>query len=193
MSRLQLSFVSAYNERVQPLMDGTIQPEGVELLPTYSDPSETFWRQLKFQEFEISEMSLSSYLIARSRGMDFIAIPVFPSRRFFHAELSYHVDSGIKQASDVTGHRIGVGEYQQTASLWVRGTLDHDFGVSQYKVDWWMERTDELSHGGATGFAPPNGSLRCFFARTNSLAVATFTSGSAAASAPAGSAPNGTD
>ena len=83
MPRLSLSFVSAYNERVQPLMDGSIQAEGVELIPTYSDPSETFWRQLKFHEFEISEMSLSSYLIARSRGMDFIAIPVFPARRFF--------------------------------------------------------------------------------------------------------------
>jgi 4,5-dihydroxyphthalate decarboxylase len=138
-------------------MDGSIEPEGVELIPTYSDPSETFWRQLKFQEFEISEMSLSSYLIARSRGMDFVAIPVFPSRRFMHAELSYHVDSGIRQASDVVGKRIGVGEYQQTASLWVRGTLEHDFGVSQYKVDWYMERTEELSHGGATGFTPPQG------------------------------------
>jgi len=157
MPRVRLSFVSARNERVQPLMDGSIQPEGVELIPTYSDPSETFWRQLKFQEFEISEMSLSSYLIARSRGMDFVAIPVFPSRRFMHAELSYHVDSGIRQASDVTGKRIGVGEYQQTASLWVRGTLEHDFGVSQYKVDWYMERTEELSHGGATGFTPPQG------------------------------------
>ena len=157
MPRLRLSFVSAFNERVQPLMDGSIQPEGVELVPTYSDPSETFWRQLKFQEFEISEMSLSSYLIAKSRGMDFVAIPVFPSRRFMHAELSYHVDSGIRQPSDVVGKRIGVGEYQQTASLWVRGTLEHDFGVSQYKVDWYMERTDELSHGGATGFSPPKG------------------------------------
>src|SRR5215813_15146619 len=155
MAKLRLSFVSARNERAQPLMDGSIQPEGVELIPTYSDPSETFWRQLKFQEFEISEMSLSSYLIARSRGMDFVAIPVFPSRRFMHAELSYHVDSGIRQASDVVGKRIGVGEYQQTASLWVRGTLEHDFGVSQYKVDWYMERTEELSHGGATGFTPP--------------------------------------
>ena len=63
----------------------------------------------------------------------------------------------FKQPSDVTGKRIGVGEYQQTASLWVRGTLEHDFGVSQYKVDWYMERTDELSHGGATGFTPPKG------------------------------------
>lgn len=138
-------------------MDGTIQPEGVELIPTYSDPSETFWRQLKFQEFEISEMSLSSYLIARSRGMDMIAIPVFPSRRFMHTQLSYHVDSGIKEASDLVGKRIGVGEYQQTASLWTRGILEHDFGVSQYKAHWYMERSEELSHGGATGFTPPKG------------------------------------
>ena len=60
MAKLSLSFISAFNERVQPLMDGTIQPEGLELIPTYSHPGETFWRQLKFQEFEISEMSLSS-------------------------------------------------------------------------------------------------------------------------------------
>ena len=80
-----------------------------------------------------------------------------PSRSFFHAEQSYHVDSGIKQPGDLIGKRIGVGEYQQTAALWARGVLEHDFGVSQYKVDWYMERTDELSHGGATGFAPPQG------------------------------------
>jgi 4,5-dihydroxyphthalate decarboxylase len=86
-----------------------------------------------------------------------IALPVFPSRRFFHAEQSYHVDSGIKEPSDLNGKRIGVGEYQQTAALWARGILEHDFGVSQYKVRWYMERTEELSHGGATGFTPPPG------------------------------------
>src|ERR671923_1720142 len=118
MPKLKLSLVSAFNERVQPLLDGTVEPEGVELIPTYSDPSETFWRQLKFQEFEISEMSLSSYLIAKSQGMDMIAIPAFPARRFMHAQLSYHVDAGIKQPGDLVGKRIGVGEYQQTASLW---------------------------------------------------------------------------
>ncbi len=157
MGRIKLSFISGVNERIKPLMDGTIRPEGVELIPTYSDPSETFWRQLKFQEFEISEMSLSSYLIAKSRGMDMIAIPVFPSRRFMHTQLSYHMDSGIKEPDDLMGKRIGVGEYQQTASLWTRGILEHDLGVSQYKVHWYMERIEELSHGGATGFTPPNG------------------------------------
>jgi 4,5-dihydroxyphthalate decarboxylase len=157
MPELIISFISNFNERVEPLMNGTIKADGVEIIPTYSHPSETFWRQLKFHEFEVAEMSMSSYLIARSRGVDMIALPVFPSRRFFHAEQSYHVDSGIKEPSDIVGKRIGVGEYQQTAALWTRGVLEHDFGVSQYKVDWYMERTDELSHGGATGFTPPPG------------------------------------
>lgn len=156
-AKLRLSFISAVNEKVQPIIDGSVPIEGIELIWTYSDPSETFWRQLNFEEFEVCEMSLSSYLIAKSNGMDMIALPVFPSRRFMHAQLSYHVDSGIKGPEDIVGKRIGVGEYQQTASLWVRGILEHDFGVSQYKVDWYMERSEELSHGGATGFTPPEG------------------------------------
>ena len=102
-------------------------------------------------------MSLSSYLIGKSRGMDMIAIPAFPARRFMQNQLSYNVDSGIKEPGDIVGKRIGVGEYQQTASLWVRGILEHDFGVSQYKVHWYMERSEALSHGGATGFRPPEG------------------------------------
>jgi 4,5-dihydroxyphthalate decarboxylase len=157
MSKLTLGFVTGKNERVEPLFDGRVSVEGVELVGTHSDPSETFWRQLNFQEFEVAEMSLSSYLIARSRGIDMIAIPVFPSRRFMHMELFYHVDSGIKQPGDLVGKRIGVGEYQQTAALWMRGILEHDFGVSQYKVHWYMERSEVFSHGGATGFSPPEG------------------------------------
>ena len=157
MAKLTLSFVSAYNERVEPLMDGTIQAEGIEIVPTYSHPGETFWRQLKFQEFDVAEMSLSSYLIARSRGAEMVALPVFPSRRLFHTELSLHADAGIKQPADLAGKRLGVAEYQQTAALWARGILEHDFGVSQYKIHWYMERTEELSHGGATGFTPPAG------------------------------------
>ena len=157
MPKLQLSFISAFNERVDPLMKGVVQAEGIEIVPTYSHPSETFWRQLKYQEFQVGEMSMSSYLIARERGFDMIALPVFPSRRLFHTEISYHVDSGIKKPEDIAGKRFGVGEYQQTAALWQRGILEHDFGVSQHKVHWYMERTEELSHGGQTGFTPAPG------------------------------------
>jgi 4,5-dihydroxyphthalate decarboxylase len=157
MSRLTLAFISAFNERVEPLMDGTIALDGIDLISTYSHPAETFWRQLKFHEFELAEMSMSSYLIARSQGADMIALPVFPSRRLFQTELSYHVDSGIRHPENLAGKRLGVAEYQQTAALWIRGILDHDFGVSQYKIHWYMERSEEMSHGAATGFKPPAG------------------------------------
>ena len=116
MEQLTLGFISAFNERVEPLMNGTIEVEGVELIPTYSHPAETFWRQLKFGEFEVAEMSMSSFLIARSQGADMIALPAFPSRRLFQTELSYHVDSGIAKPQDLVGKRLGVAEYQQTAA-----------------------------------------------------------------------------
>jgi 4,5-dihydroxyphthalate decarboxylase len=154
---MRLSFVTNRHERVEPLCDGTVPIEGVELVTTYSDPSETFWRQLKFEEFDLSEMSLSSYLIARDRGLKGAYLPVFPSRQFFWTGWSYHVDAGIKTAADLIGKKLGVGEYQQTAALWARGVFEHDFGVSQFKVDWYMERSEALSHGGATGFTPPPG------------------------------------
>ena len=155
--RLQLSFISARNERIGKLLDGEVKVEGADLVWTNSDPSETFWRQLKFGEFEVCEMSFSSFLIAKSHGDPMVGIPVFPSRRFMHAQLSVNVDSGVEKANDLYGKRIGVGEYQQTASLWMRGVLQHDFGVDQFSVEWWMERSEELSHGGATGFKPMDG------------------------------------
>ena len=94
MAKLRLNFISAFNERVEPLMKGIVQAEAIEIVPTYSHPSETFLRQLRDMEFPVGEMSMSSYLIARERGLDMIALPVFPSRRLFHTELSYHTDSG---------------------------------------------------------------------------------------------------
>jgi 4,5-dihydroxyphthalate decarboxylase len=157
MANLRLSFAVERSERTTPLIDGTIQPEGIELVPIVADPSEIFWRQLKFNEFDISALSFSSYMITKSQGSTLISIPVFPARRFMHTQLFIHTDSGVKEPGDLIGKRIGVGEYQQTAALWTRRVLEQDFGVSQYQVHWYMERTEELSHGGATGFTPPKG------------------------------------
>jgi 4,5-dihydroxyphthalate decarboxylase len=170
MPKLTLGFISAFNERVEPLMNGTIKAEGIELIPTYSHPAEPFWRQLKFGEFEVAEMSMSSFLIAKSQGADMIALPVFPSRRLFQTELSYHVDSGITKPEDLAGKKLGVAEYQQTAALWIRGILEHDFGVSQYKIHWYMERSEAMSHGSATGFKPPPGISFNRIAQNKSLA-----------------------
>jgi 4,5-dihydroxyphthalate decarboxylase len=158
MAGLRLSLITGAHERVMPMLDGRVKVEGVdEFHTTFSDASVTFWRQLNFEEFEISEMSISSYLISRSKGADMVALPVFPTRRFMHMGLSINTDSGVETANDLAGKRIGVGDYQQTSALWTRGVLQNDFGVDQFGVKWWMERSEELSHGGATKFQPPEG------------------------------------
>jgi 4,5-dihydroxyphthalate decarboxylase len=157
MTKVTLAYAGGVNERVAPLLDGRVQAEGIEIVPTRSHPSETFWRQLNFGHFEFFEMSISSFLIARDQESDLVAIPAFPSRMLMQTQLSVHVDAGIDRPEAIAGKRLGVGEYQQTMAVWIRGILEHDFGVSQYDVDWYMERTDALSHGGATGFTPAPG------------------------------------
>lgn len=152
-------------------MSGLVQPEGVTLQPVVSDPAETFWRMLRFGDFDVSEMSISSLLIALERGADLVAVPAFPSRRFMHIELVCHRDASIEGPGDLAGKRLGVGEYQQTAALWTRGILERDFGVSQYDVHWYMERTPDRSHGAATGFVPPDGIKLDFVPPDKSLAT----------------------
>jgi 4,5-dihydroxyphthalate decarboxylase len=146
------------NDRSQPVLDGTVKPEGIDLTCTTAHPSEIFWRQLHFREFDVSEMSLSSLLMAVANGnRDWVGLPIFTSRRFFHTWAWVRADSGIIQPQDLKGKRVGVPEYQQTAALWSRGVLKDEFGVEPEDLDWWMERTEERSHGGATGFQPPAG------------------------------------
>ena len=117
-----------------------------------------FWRQLKFAEFDVSEMSMSSLTIATSQGpTQWVALPVFTTREFFHLRMLVRVASGIQAPADLKGKRVGVPEYQQTAAIWSRGVLQHEFGVHPREIEFFMERTPETSHGGATGFKPPDG------------------------------------
>jgi len=158
MASLQLSLIMGANDRSRPVLDGTVKPDGIDLTCTTAHPSEIFWRQLHFQEFDVSEMSLSSLLMTMAQGnKDWIGLPIFTSRRFFHTGSWVRTESGIDKPEDLKGKRVGVPEYQQTAALWSRGVLKHEFGVEPEDLEWWMERTEERSHGGATGFQPPAG------------------------------------
>jgi 4,5-dihydroxyphthalate decarboxylase len=158
MASLQLSLIMGANDRSRPVLNGTVAPDGIELTCTVAHPSEIFWRQLHFKEFDVSEMSLSSLLMIMAHGnRDWIGLPIFTSRRFFHTWAWVRADSGIESPQDLKGKRVGVPEYQQTAALWSRGVLKHEFGVEPQDLEWWMERTEERSHGGATGFTPPPG------------------------------------
>jgi 4,5-dihydroxyphthalate decarboxylase len=156
--RLELSIALAPNENVEAIVDGRIAPEGCRLTPTLVHASEMFWRQLKFADFDVSEMSLSSLLIAISRGdTRWVALPVYTMRKFFHTWIMVRSDAGIAAPADLKGKRVGVPEYQQTSAIWSRGILQHEFGVKPSDIEWHMERTPEKSHGGATGFKPPPG------------------------------------
>ncbi|HUB97071.1 MAG TPA: hypothetical protein VL993_14200 [Stellaceae bacterium] len=156
--KLQLSIALTNNPRTWPVLDGRVKPDAIDLVTTVLGPSEMFWRQLRFAEFDVSEMSVSSLLMARSKGDErWVGIPVFTTRRFFHTGLLARRDAHIDTPADLKGKRVGVPEYQQTAALWTRGVLQHEFGVKSQDMEYWMERPPERSHGGATGFAPPPG------------------------------------
>ena len=156
--KLQLSIGITDNPRTWPILDGTVKPDGIDLIPTVLHPSELFWRQLHFSEFAVSEMSCSSFLIITGHGdRRFVGLPIFTTRRFFHTSILVSRKSGIKAPADLKGKRVGVPEYQQTAALWARGVLQHEFGVHPSDMEFWMERTPDRSHGGATGFKAPPG------------------------------------
>jgi 4,5-dihydroxyphthalate decarboxylase len=137
MHKLQLTLACGRYDRTQALIDGRVQPEGVDLTFLPLRPGETFWRMLNHGEFDASEMSLSSYTILRSEGdTRFIAIPVFPSRVFRHSALYVHSDATIESPEDLKGKRVGVGDYQMTAAVWVRGFLTHEYGVKPEDIIW---------------------------------------------------------
>ncbi len=135
---MQLTLACGRYDRTQALIDGRVRIEGVETLDYLAlKPGETFWRQLNNLEFDASEMSLSSYTILRSEGDErFIAIPVFPSRVFRHSAVYLRADSPIEKPEQLKGKRIGVGDYQMTAAVWVRGFLQHEYGVRPEDVSW---------------------------------------------------------
>jgi 4,5-dihydroxyphthalate decarboxylase len=156
--KLQLSIGFASNPRTWPIIDGSVAPDGIDLVPSIVHPSELFWRQLRFGDFDVSEMSMSSLMMIRARGDDrWVGIPVFTTRRFFHTSILVRRDSGISQPAELKGRRVGVPEYQQTAALWTRGVLEHEFGVSPRDMEFWMERLPAHSHAGAVAFKAPPG------------------------------------
>jgi 4,5-dihydroxyphthalate decarboxylase len=158
MARLPLTLIFSLNNRVRPLLEGAVKPDGIDLTVSTASPAEIFWRQLHFAEFDVSEMSISSLLVVTARGdSPWVALPIFSTRRFFHTQVLVRADAGIERPEDLKGKRMGVPEYQQTGALWVRAALQHEFGVAPSDMAWYMERTPERSHGGATGFEPPPG------------------------------------
>jgi 4,5-dihydroxyphthalate decarboxylase len=131
MSKLSLTLACWNYDRTRALQDGRIRPDGIELNYLCMPVEETFFRMLRHREFDVAEMSLSSYTMSLFKpDRPFIAIPVFPSRFFRHSSIYVNAGSGIREPQDLIGRRVGNPEYQMTAPVWIRGLLADEYGVA---------------------------------------------------------------
>ena len=130
MANLNLTIGCWDYDRVLGLMDGRVRPTGIDVTFLNMIVEETFFRMLRAQEFDVSELSMSSYVVSLFKpNRPFVAIPVFPSRFFRHSCIYVNADAGITKPADLIGKRIGTPEYQMTAPVWIRGILDEHYGV----------------------------------------------------------------
>ncbi|HYH70013.1 MAG TPA: ABC transporter substrate-binding protein [Methyloceanibacter sp.] len=144
MAKLALTLGCWNYDRTRALADGTVRPDGIDINYLTMPVEETFFRMARFKEFDVAEMSLSSYTVSlHSEARPFIAIPVFPSRFFRHASIYINKQAGIREPRDLIGKRVGNPEYQMTAPVWIRGILSEHHGVPVDSVQYWIGGEEE--------------------------------------------------
>src|SRR6202008_1132607 len=137
MSKLRLSMACWNYDRTRALLEDRIPIDGIDLTYLNLPVEETFFRMLRHHEFDVAEMSLSSYVVSLFRKpQPFIAIPVFPSRFFRHSSIYVNAAAGIRTPKDLIGKRVGNPEYQMTAPVWIRGILADHYGVPVTSVTY---------------------------------------------------------
>ena len=135
MARLAITLACGDYDRTRALADGRVEVEGADLTVLALGPEEIFFRMVRFGEFDVAELSLSTYVLTAQQDAPFVAIPVFPSRAFRHSGIYVHSGAGVGSPRDLAGRRVGVAEYQLTANVWIRGILAdfHDVPVSSVR------------------------------------------------------------
>ena len=137
MVEVPITIACGNYDRCRAILDGRVRVEGcaVTYLPLY--PEEIFFRAFRYQEFDVSELSFSSYIRTVAAGTAaYVGIPAFVSRLFRHSGMYVRADSGIASPTDLRGKRIGLPEYQITALVWMRGLLQHEYGVKPTDIHW---------------------------------------------------------
>jgi 4,5-dihydroxyphthalate decarboxylase len=137
MMTLQLSLAVCDYDRTRAIFDGRAKIEGCDITAVALEPEESFHRAFKFNEFDISEISMSSYMMTTARDdAHYFAIPAFVSRLFRHSGIYIRTDRGINGPQDLKGRTIGLPEYQMTANVWIRGILEDEYGVKPSDIKW---------------------------------------------------------
>ena len=135
--RLKLSIAFGNYDRTRPLVDGSVGIDGVDPVYLMLSPEEIFFRAFRHVDFDVCELSLSSFVVRTAQNNNpYTGIPVFPSRAFRHSSIVVRTDSGIGQPADLRGRCIGTPEYQLTACVWARALLEDEYDVKPSDINW---------------------------------------------------------
>src|SRR5450755_4063523 len=156
MAPLKLTYASCKYDRIEALRSGEVQVEGIDLnVIVFPSGRQIFDRMIGGEEFDASELSASEFIAHAGRGNSrFVAIPVFPSRVFRHGYIFVNKRSGIRTPKDLEGRKVGLPLYTQTAAIWARGHLQHQFGVDLKSIHWVQGAVEKAGTHGIP-HAPP--------------------------------------
>ena len=159
MSDLRLTFAAyVYLDRTRALQTGQVRPAGIDLTFLPLDIGELFRRMAQHVEFDVAELSTSTYMMMLGQGDDrLVGLPVFLSRAFRHSQIYVNAASGIERPEDLRGVDVGIPEYQMTAALWIRAFLEHDYGVSPTDLRWWYGGVEQPGYTERRHHDPPPG------------------------------------
>ncbi|MCS0503745.1 ABC transporter substrate-binding protein [Ancylobacter mangrovi] len=150
--KIPLTLACGDYEIVRPLKEGVVKPDGIDLtVLTSMDSTTRHWRFLRNGDFDMAETSASSYVVARDYGYELNALPVFLHRRFRHGFVYINTSKGITKPSDLIGRKVGIKSFLVTAGHWMRGILEHEYGVPHKSIDWYAELDEDVD------FVPPPG------------------------------------
>ncbi len=145
MKKIHLTLATGDYESIRALKEGTVQADGIELtVLTDMNSAVRHWRMLRNREFDAAELSMSNYLMAKYVGLPFVAIPVFLHRRFRHGFIFLNSAKAIVKPADLIGKKVGLRNFQATANLWIRGILEHEFGLPHRSIEWFKQDDEEV-------------------------------------------------
>jgi len=144
MSKLRLSLACGAYDLLRALINGAVEPPGIDLNVLTMASPERHGRMLRHVEFDVCELSLVAYLVARDQERAFTAIPVFPHRRFRHGYMIKRANCAIEKPADLNGKRVGLDTLQNSAGLWMRGTLQDHYGVDLKSIEWWCQEEEDV-------------------------------------------------
>ncbi|HVA23046.1 MAG TPA: PhnD/SsuA/transferrin family substrate-binding protein [Chloroflexota bacterium] len=146
MPRLRLTLACGDYDLMRALKDEAVKPESIDLTVVNLTSPERHWRMMRHLEFDVCEFSMSSYMLAKDLGQArYTAVPVFPHRRMRHSFFLVNNDAGIRAPKDLEGKRVGLRTMQNTASMWMRGILEEEYGVDLKAIDWISQDDEDIT------------------------------------------------